>query len=297
MTLSQAIALLTDILANHKENRGVIQKELGNFRSDGFELQVTLNRQTKVLVEEVERQLRKLTAIKAMQSMRSVQVETQQTDDVPEVVEVILDAYEERTVEQVALLGLDVHSLLEEAPLETTTEAAFEQLEAEELDVRSLLSAAQNEVSDVALVEKVEAFKLDESCRVESAFSLDTKSVGETAENLRTEYSTELVEALEKPSLARTQKSLSEIMAQPDRPSTEEEEREFALLEELFDPWVQTKVDGKGETKLPDVQSPSTLLNSQSQTIQTAKSFESIVLALVVIVLVFKAVITVIKAI
>jgi len=253
MTLEQAIALLTDVLANHKDDRSRIQKELGNLRTYGFEVKVVLNAKTTALVQDAERLLTKLTAVKAMQSIAGVQVETQQTDDVPEVVEVVLDAFEERTVEQVALLGLNVHSLLE---------------------------IAQNEVSDEAVVKKVEAFKLDELQHVEAALEGSTETLGETAENLP---------------FARTR--LTEIMAQPDRPSTEEEEREEAMLEELFEPWVQESIDDLGETTLPDIHSPSDLLNSQSQTIQTAKSFESIVLVLVVIVLAFKAVITVIKAI
>ena len=324
MTLEQALALLTDILANHKEDRSRIQKELGNLRFLGFEVKVVLNAKTTALVKDAERLLTKLTAVKAMQTIAGIQAETQQTDDVPQVVEAALEVIEETAVVQVdteekdmsqvemalALeasdtavlesaepLQLDETEALSVALMEATAEAALVPVNTHSSGVRFDAKMAQLETNTEAVFEQVEALQSELVPDVLEAVSRgSTETLFGTAENLPPALSVPvLVESDAKPPTARTR--LTEIMAQPDRPTTAEEEREFEMLEELFNPWVQKSVDDLGEIALPDIQPPSALLNSQSQAIQTAKSFESIVLVLVIIVLVFKAIITIIKAI
>ncbi len=298
MTLEQAIALLTDILANHKDDRSRIQKELGNLRLDGFEVKVMLNAKTTALVKDAERLLTKLTAVKAMQTIAFVQMETHSVEDAPQVVEAVpLEVIEEAVVEIAEPLQLDETEALSVALMEAAAEVVLAPVNTHLSGVSFDAKAVQLETKTGALFEQVEPLQSElVPSSSEAALRGDTKVVGETAENLPPAFFVDVVEGNAKTPFTR--KSLTEIMAQPDRPSTEEEEREFALLEQLFTPKTKTSnATDSGETKLPDVQSPSALLSSQSQAIQTAKSFESIVIVLVVIVLVFKAIITIIKAI
>ncbi|MBA3920414.1 MAG: hypothetical protein H0X31_01375 [Nostocaceae cyanobacterium] len=260
MTLQQAITLLRDLSANHKENRALIQKELGNLRSEGFEVKVALNGRTTALVADVERLLTKLTAVEHMQQATLVQAVTQQ----PEALEA--------TTEVVTVQADQIKLGLVEEALEGTLEAAFVQTETQELDVR--FDGAAMPLETV----------------VEKGF--------EVAETIHTdEHLVEVTSTESELHPSATRKTLTEIMAQPMPESTVEDEREFAMLEDLFAPREQPTDADKSEATLSDINPSETLLQNSSHLCQKVKSFESIVLVLVILVLVFKAIITVIKAI
>jgi len=329
MTLQQAITLLQDLIANHKESRFILQKELGNLRSEGFEVKVALNVKTSALVAEVEQLLTKLKVIEVMQQATLEQAVTQQPETLLSPTEVVivqtdpiqsfaveesLQAIVEATVEQTVTPSVDVRQVEDAAELETDAETGIEvaetlsqgeapiEAETQKLDVyqmfevMQLKTVTQTGLESVAVLSSnvldvLEMVEVTPSVEVSfDAEAAELETIAETeleeSETIQTDV-TEVVES--EPSTTR--KTLTEIMAMPMPESTTEEERELAMLEDLFAPREQSEGD-KSEVTLPE-----TVLQNSSQLHCSAKSFELIVLVLVILILVFKAIITVIKAI